>query len=333
MLNVDQKNFFSEKSSLEPVRMTTSEDLPSELNALLDTISSALSSTASALPTSVPSTPNGLSLLDLKNHLLLSYIENLSLLILSKLNDPNFSLQNPESQNIVWNLIQDRIHLEKGVAPLETKIGYQIRKLLRAAEDTTQTQKDESLRFKPKPSALVSTAPAAETATGVYKPPRISSTTLPTTRSEDGPRRNKVLEEFISSSSLNSAPTPLPSIGSNVAGIGARNAYKTTRNNDVEQYEEENFIRLPANIGKEKGKGRKARGGMEGFGGEDWSGLDRIGKGGWNFSKRENKVERSRKRGVDETSAGENVTGREFEKRKKLMQDRKMKKKNRGGKR
>lgn len=314
--------------------MTTNDELPSELNALLETISSALSSTASVLPTSVPSTPNGLSLLDLKNHLLLSYIKNLSLLTLSKLNDPTFSLQNTDSQNIIWNLIQDRVHLEKGVAPLETKLGYQIRKLIRSAEDATTTQttqKDESLRFKPNPSALVSTAPAVEAETGVYKPPRISSTSLPTTRSgEDGPRRNKVLEEFISSSSLNSAPTPLPSIGSNVAGIGARNTYKTTRNNDVEQYEEENFIRLPANIGKEKRKGRKERSGMEGFGGEDWSGLDRIGKGGWNFGKKEGKVERSRKRGVE--SGGETVTGREFEKRKKVLQDRKLKK-NRGGKR
>jgi U3 small nucleolar ribonucleoprotein protein LCP5 len=309
----------------------TTEDLPSELNALLDTISSALSSTSSALPTSIPPTPNGLSLLDLKNYLLLSYIQDISLLTLSKLNNPTFSLQNTESQRIIWRLIQERIHLEKGVAPLETKIGYQIRKLIRSAEDSQTTQKDESLRFKPNPSALVSAAPESTT-TGVYKPPRISSTTLSTTRSDDGPRRNKVLEEFISSSSLNSAPTPLPSIGSNVAGIGARNAYKTTRNNDVQQYEEENFIRLPANIGKEKRKGRKERGGMEGFGGEDWSGLDRIGKGGWDFGKREGKIERSRKRGIEE-GGGENVTGREFEKRKKLLQDRKMKKKHRGGKR
>ena len=309
----------------------TTEDLPSELNVILETISSALSSTSSALPTSIPSTPNGLSLFDLKNYLLLSYIQDLSLLTLSKLNNPTFTLQTTESQNIIWNLIQERIHLEKGVAPLETKIGYQIRKLIRSAEDSQTTQKDESLRFKPNPSALVSAAPESTT-TGVYKPPRISSTTLPTTRSEDGPRRNKVLEEFISSSSLNSAPTPLPSIGSNVAGIGARNAYKTTRNNDVQQYEEENFIRLPANIGKEKRKDRKERGGMEGFGGEDWSGLDRIGKGGWDFGKREGQIERSRKRGFDE-GAGESITGREFEKRKKILQDRKMKKKHRGGKR
>src|SRR5271169_1063434 len=114
----------------------SSEELPSELNALLETISTAIASATSALPTSVPSTPNGLSLLDLKNTLLLSYIQNLSLLTLSKLNHPTFSLQSPESQEIIWNLIEDRVYLEKGVAPLETKLGYQIRKLIRSAEDS-----------------------------------------------------------------------------------------------------------------------------------------------------------------------------------------------------
>jgi U3 small nucleolar ribonucleoprotein protein LCP5 len=315
--------------------MTTTEDLPSELNALLETISTSLSSTSSVLPPIIPHTPNGLSLLDLKNNLLLSYIQNLSLLILSKLNSPTFTLQNPESQATIWNLISDRIHLEKGVAPLETKIGYQIRKLIRAAEDTTThtTTKDDNLKFKPNPSALVSTAATATAEeAGVYKPPRISSTKIPTTRTEDGPRRNRVLEEFISSSDLNNAPTAVPSIGTNVSGIGARNTYKTVRNADVERYEEENFIRLPANIGKEKTKGKKVRGGMEGFGGEDWSGLDRIGKGGWEFGKKEGKVERSRKRTFDE-GGGEDVTGREFEKRKKVLQDRKFRKGQKGGKR
>jgi hypothetical protein len=45
------------------------------------------------------------------------------------------------------------------------------------------------------------------------------------------------------------------------------------------------------------------------------------------------KVERSRKRGFEEVSAdtGEKVAGREFEKRKKVLQDGKMKKRNRGG--
>ena len=320
--------------------MASGDELPSELNALIETISASLASTTSTLPTTVPDAPNGLSLLTLKNNLLLSYLQNLSLLTISKLSHPEFTLQTPESQSIIWNLVQDRVHLEKGVQPLETKIGYQIRKLLRAADESASatnniaSQKDESLLFKPNPAALVAATPVAATdsSEAVYRPPRISSTALPTSRA-DGPRRNKVLEEFISQTELSNAPTPLPSVGSNVAGIGARNTYNTTRHKDVEQYEEENFIRLPSNIMKEK-KGRRERGaGLQEFGGEDWSGLQRIGKGKWDFGKREGKVERSRKRGFEEgIGGGEEVTGQAFEKRKKILEGRKMKKQ-KGGKR
>jgi U3 small nucleolar ribonucleoprotein protein LCP5 len=301
-------------------------DLPAELNDLLDTITDSLSSTYEALPNSIPECPNGLSILDLKNNLLLSYLQNLSLLILAKLDNPSFSLQTDPTQKIIWNLIHDRVFLEKGVFPLESKLSYQIRKLVRSAKETS---KDENLKFKPNPSALVVSEPSVSSTT--YKPPRISSTALPT-RSNEGSRRNKVLEEFISSSSLSAAPAPVPSVGSNLTGIGSRNAYKTSKHSDITQYEEENFVRLNAKIGKEK-KGKKIRSGMEGFGGEDWSGLERIGKGNWDFGKRDGKVEKSRKRGFDEGGVGDDVSGQAFEKRKKILQDRKIKKKHRGGKR
>jgi U3 small nucleolar ribonucleoprotein protein LCP5 len=312
-------------------------DLPSEFHALLETISTGLSSASSALPPSVPATPNGLSLLDLKSSLLLSYLQNLSLLTLSKLTSPTLSLQSPPADKILWQLVQDRVYLERGVVPLETKLGYQIRKLRRAAQDSgTKTQTDENLRFKPNPTALVSamTKETAEQNGGVYKPPRISSTALPSRR-EEGPRRNKVLEEFVSSSALSTAPAAIPSIGSNVSGIAARNTYKTSRNRDIETYEEENFIRLPKGIEKDKKGEKRARNAMEGFGGEDWSGLDKLGRGDWKFGGGEGKVERSRKRAVggDGMDGVEGVSGQEFEKRKKVLQDRKFRKKPRGGKR
>jgi hypothetical protein len=133
---------------------------------------------------------------------------------------------------------------------------------------------------------------------------------------------------------MNGVPTPLPSIGTDVAGIGAWNTYKTRRHTDISQYEEENFIRLPVHIGKEKHKGWKERGGMEGLGGEDLSGLDHKGAGKWDFGKKEGKVERSRKRRLDESAGtGESITGRDFEKRKKTLQERGMRKKHRGAKR
>jgi len=229
--------------------MNANEHLPPELKALIETITTAFEATSEALPSSAPLAENGLSLLDLKNVLLLSYLQELSLLTLSKLDNANFSIQMPKAQEIVWKLIQDRVHLEKGVFPLETKIGYEVRKLLRAAEDASRS-KDEQAELKPGMSDLPPDSTETADKSGVYKPPRIAATAMPTNRGEDGPRRNRVLEEFISQSALSAAPSALPSVGSNVAGIGARNTYKTSRTTDVEQYEEENFIRLPANIGR-----------------------------------------------------------------------------------
>jgi hypothetical protein len=96
-----------------------SNKLPSELNAPLETISTALSSTISVL-----SPPNGLSLLDLENNLLLSHIQNLALVILSKLTTKNFTLNTPASEAIIWNLIEDcYIHLKKEFSPLKRKSG------------------------------------------------------------------------------------------------------------------------------------------------------------------------------------------------------------------
>jgi U3 small nucleolar ribonucleoprotein protein LCP5 len=297
------------------------DELPSELNALIDTISTSLAATTSVLPTSLPSTPAGLSLLDLKSSVLLSYIQHLSLLFLSKLSHPTFSLSTPQAQSLVWQLVQDRVTLEKGVLPLETKLGYQIRKLVRASLLEATESADPNLRYKPRPGALVAdeSARANDDTTGVYRPPRISSTALPSSKDVPGPRRNKVLEEFIATD-LTGTPTAEPSIGSNLSGIRSRNEYTTSRTKDIQEYEEENFIRLPVGIGKEKGRKK------EGFGGEDWDGLERIGKGRWEFGKKEGRVEKSRKRGAAEMwREGEGVSGQAFEKRKKVLQGRKMK--------
>jgi hypothetical protein len=85
--------------------------------------------------------------------------------------------------------------------------------------------------------------------------------------------------------------------------------------------------------GKEKRKGWMEQGGMEGLGGADWSGLDRIGVGKWDFGRKKGRVEKSQKQGLEDGfGGGESVTGREFEKRKRTLQDKGMRKKSQGSK-
>jgi U3 small nucleolar ribonucleoprotein protein LCP5 len=90
----------------------------------------------------------GISLLDVKNELLLSYLQNLVFLIVLKLRSQLVSLAS-EKQNkdepldihdeVVKKLVELRVYLEKGVRPLEGRLKYQIDKVIRAADDAARS--------------------------------------------------------------------------------------------------------------------------------------------------------------------------------------------------
>ncbi|KAN0060006.1 hypothetical protein ACQY0O_007979 [Thecaphora frezii] len=146
----------------------------------------SLSTTLTTLCTDVshqPSSyayPDGISLLSLKNDVLLDYLHHLVLLSAWKMSAR--SLQNPPASRLVRNLIKLRLVLEK-VKPLENRLRYQVEKLLRAAEEEDRevalgrarprqrAQEEESdddeeegqdaaavdlLAFRPNPSAFMS---------------------------------------------------------------------------------------------------------------------------------------------------------------------------------
>ncbi|KAK3985648.1 Sas10/Utp3/C1D family-domain-containing protein [Cladorrhinum sp. PSN332] len=122
---------------------------PATLPALLDTLTKSLSSALEAAPKlqqfEIPK--DGISLLDVKNELLLSYLQNLVFLILLKLRQSKNS--SPENKNepemlddlVVNKLVELRLYLEKGARPLEDKLKYQIDKILRAADDADRQAK------------------------------------------------------------------------------------------------------------------------------------------------------------------------------------------------
>ena len=116
---------------------------PTTLPALLDTLTKSLSSALEAAPkvAGVELSKDGISLLDVKNDLLLSYLQNLVFLILlklrqSKTGSPALDADETSLDDlVVKKLIELRVYLEKGVRPLEDKLRYQIDKVLRAADD------------------------------------------------------------------------------------------------------------------------------------------------------------------------------------------------------
>ncbi|OHF00477.1 Sas10/Utp3/C1D family protein [Colletotrichum orchidophilum] len=350
---------------------------PSTLPALLDSLTQSLTTSLDAAPKGTIAPPqNGISLLDTKNELLASYLQNLVFLILLKLR--NAKKQSSDDGNaaktmetVVKKLVELRLYLEKGVRPLEDKLRYQIEKILRAADDAERNaeavkaaqgagsddsddsasngesdsdEEEEELKvahLQARPDAFVrpaaaSAAVAAAAKNGVYRPPRIAPTIMPSERKEKSERRplkSHTMDEFIEHE-LSTAPIAEPSIGTTIVNGGRRMKTAADRKTEDErrEYEEANFTRLPTSSKKAKkeeamrtGNGKRMQ-----FGGEEWrdlgEGVDRINRltarksGG---SSRDI-LDKSRKRGRDTTDgprgSGQIEMGERFQKKAKMLE-------------
>lgn len=166
---------------------------------------------------------------------------------------------------------------------------------------------------------------------GVYRPPKIMPTALPTTesraREERRPRKSHVIDEFVNAE-MSSAPMAEPSIGSMITKGGRQTKSKKDKELEAERaaYEETNFMRLPKEGKKERAKRRDGRPEST-FGGEEWRGLtegaDRIEKLTKRAKGSGNALENSRKRKPTEDgprSDGAGV-GQIFEKRRKKVEN------------
>ncbi|KAF8925008.1 hypothetical protein BGZ58_001226 [Dissophora ornata] len=127
-----------------------------ELSTMLKEIETKLKPTIEKLQTKEIDTSKGLSFLEVKYHILLEYITNLSLVMYRKLNG-----QSVQEHPALISLIEQRIILEK-MKPVEQKLKYQIDKLVRAAvvgrqegEAQMAAGGADPLAFKPNPKNLV----------------------------------------------------------------------------------------------------------------------------------------------------------------------------------
>jgi U3 small nucleolar ribonucleoprotein protein LCP5 len=98
------------------------------LETLLATLTTSIQSATEALPTdNIVAPKDGISLFDLKNEMLLSYLQNLVFLILLKLRarkGDRKELDLLPQDEVVQKLVDLRVYLEKGVRPLEVRTFY-----------------------------------------------------------------------------------------------------------------------------------------------------------------------------------------------------------------
>ena len=124
-----------------------------DIAVLLENIRTSLSSAASSLPVAgkddeagnvtIQPPQDGISLLDVKNEILLSYLHNFIFLILFQLRNLSSSSDNEESlgEEAVRKLVELRAYLDRGVKPLEGRLKYQVDKVIKAAEDAERARR------------------------------------------------------------------------------------------------------------------------------------------------------------------------------------------------
>lgn len=356
---------------------------PATLPALLESLTQSLTSAHDMTPqfTNIAPPKDGLSLLDVKNELLLSYLQNLVFLILLKIRNAKKAVQSDEddeeddlSETVREKLVELRLFLEKGARPLEAKLQYSITQFLNATErhqqqeklaankrnndseeededeDDDESEEEDTSRRKitaPGRNKLqedVKTARENESRTadgksGVYQPPKRERKTMdaPEERRSRDRRAGKshTMDEYVATE-LSAAPLAEPSIGTTIVQGGRRMKSANERKEEDErrEYEESNFVRLPATSKKERAKKNRQEGRSDKmqFGGEEWRGLgegvDRIdrltrGRGGGRGGGVRALLDKSRKRGP-ETTDGPRGSGMEmgerFHKRAKMLE-------------
>ncbi|ODV79283.1 uncharacterized protein CANTADRAFT_22034 [Suhomyces tanzawaensis NRRL Y-17324] len=251
----------------------------------------------------------GVSLLALKNNSLVSYLNNVVMVILSHLERlEGQDVENDRLETIQRSIVQ-RVNLEKGIKPLEKKLNYQLDKMVKAYnrmeadeekaeeklnrigsdseaedddDDDSEDSDEDNLSYKPDAAALAKMSRPSDdrkksSSNEKYKPPKISAVAPPTSISkEDGKdkgrnRKLQSMEEYLREQS--DMPTTEASIGSTIVDHG-RGGVKTQhdrrKEKEIQEYEESNFIRLSNNQVKKSFK-EKQRDRENQFGGEDWS--------------------------------------------------------------
>ncbi|KAJ5929934.1 hypothetical protein N7466_005427 [Penicillium verhagenii] len=358
------------------------------LSTLLETLTSCLSSAASSLPAphkdassdvSIEPPQDGISLLDTKSEILLSYLHNLVFLIIFQLrqssqqksDDSEKATNDALRDDAVKKLVELRVFLDRGVRPLEGRLKYQVDKVVKAAEDAERTEnpskskkatksskakdsgdevssdgsEDDSdeddmdeMAYRPNVAAFSKAkvdskqqpqarAQREEPSDGIYRPPKIMPTSLPTTerrreREDRRPRRSNVIDEFVNAE-MSSAPMAEPSIGSTILAGGRETKTKKDRQYEADRarYEETNFVRLPKETKKEESKRRGRDRGT--YGGDEWKGLtegaDRIERL-TRRSKNSGALDKSRKRKNEDGQRDDGVgMGEIFDKRRKKI--------------
>ncbi|PIL30553.1 hypothetical protein GSI_07253 [Ganoderma sinense ZZ0214-1] len=226
--------------------------------------------------TSELDTREGISLLSLKHHLMLSYLQSLTLLTARRaIGDSLADRATPQAPfsakdraargdgagDRVDATIEARVVLEK-VKVLEGRMKYQIDKLVRVADEGASADNDianDPLAFRPNPQALMDAGSGsdgegsdddapADARDGIYRPPKLAPMpyTESSTKSKDKSARRAPVPSALAHLAHLDPSKPYTESTSGLGG-GATSAHGSARARELQRmtaFEEENFTRL-----------------------------------------------------------------------------------------
>ncbi|KAH9948098.1 hypothetical protein B0H21DRAFT_735360 [Amylocystis lapponica] len=217
-------------------------------------------------------TKNGISLLSLKHHLMLSYLQ--SIVLVASRSALGHSLTERASPALpfgsldrgprgsgagdrVDSMIEARVLLEK-IKVLEGRMKYQIDKLMRVAEEApsaSQNLVNDPLAFRPNPQALMDQDEESEgerdnggrddrEQDGIYRPPKLAPVPYTESRKDkDKPRRLPIPSALSTLAHLDPSQPYIES----TTGLGATPALLSQRARELQrmtEFEEDNMMRL-----------------------------------------------------------------------------------------
>ncbi|MBW0540377.1 hypothetical protein O181_080092, partial [Austropuccinia psidii MF-1] len=257
-----------------PPASTTSEDSISILKSESVLLNSQIDEILATPSNISPQSTAGISLLELKNNLLLSYIHNLNNLLLTRLLpaslDGNLSEKLTDAApKLLEQLVWLRLVMEK-LRPMESRLKYQIEKLMKTVAETNQSSEanldhivNDPLSFKPNPQALedadnseshrdAASQPATyikptsdQPSLQAYRPPRVAPMVYPgpASKSKRPAPAPQALREHVALSA--SVPTMESITGLSNAASRTSNRAKALAS--MNEYEESNMMRLFSN--------------------------------------------------------------------------------------
>jgi len=262
-------------------------DTSSTLTAAIKNVTQGLSSTRELLKTILDrkeSTPkefdtrDGISLLSLKHHLMLSYLQAATLLVAhrglghslivrSPPNVPFASSSRPprgdHAGDMVDHMVEDRLVLEK-IKVLEGRMKYQIDKLVRAATEkqANQNTMNDPLLFRPNPQNLEGFpeksdgegAAEDQEGDGVYRPPKVAP--MPYTEPKSNKDRRTHVPVALHTLIHADPSKPHVETTSGLGNMAALTSKRTRELQEMAEWEETNMARL---VMKKKDARRRAQ--------------------------------------------------------------------------